>query len=136
MWCFWFLITYNVLITFEKNKTRNSFFFAYFPSSAINGKQLRTFDQKFCLCKLLVEARYLFVFGQQISFILIYDGHSHFSRKVEELSLKKTCLCKTLSYKDNDLHVNLGFKCSLQTLVSILNRNSGNSVLNRQWFSP
>ena len=29
---------------------------------------------------------------------------------VEELSLKNTCLCRTLSYTDNDLHVNLGFK--------------------------
>ena len=44
---------------------------------------------------------------------------------VEELSLKNTCFCKTLSYKDNYLHVivSLGFKFSLQTMVSTLNRN-------------
>ena len=55
--------------------------------------------------------------------------------QVEELSLNDICLCKTLSYKDNDLHVHLGVKCSLQTMVSTLIRNSGNSVLHRQWFS-
>ena len=51
---------------------------------------------------------------------------------IEELSLKNTCLCRTLSYKDNDLHLNLGFKCSLQTMVSTLNRNLLKSVLHRQ----
>ena len=70
-----------------------------------------------------------------------YDCHTTgwicvYADFVEELSLKNTCLCRTLSYKDNDLHANLGFKCSLQTMVSTLNRNSGNSVLHRQWFSP
>ena len=63
-------------------------------------------------------------------------------RSLEELSLKNTCLCRTLSYKYNDLHVNLGFKCSPQTMVSTLNRNSGNSVLtaiprcHRQYWIP
>ena len=43
---------------------------------------------------------------------------------VEQLSLMNSCLCKTLSYKENDLHVNLGFKCSIQKIVSTFNRNS------------
>ena len=41
--------------------------------------------------------------------------------RLEELSLKNTCFCRTLFYKNNDLHVNLGFKCSLQTMASTLN---------------
>ena len=38
----------------SNQETTNITFFACVPSSAINGDQLRTFDQKFSLYKLLV----------------------------------------------------------------------------------
>ena len=53
---------------------------------------------------------------------------------LEVLSLEGTCLCRELLYKDNDFHLNLGFKFSTQTMVFTLNLVSRKGSLHSQWF--
>ena len=40
-------------------------FFAYVPPFAINGNQLRTFDQMFFFAYLAVQARQSYIFGKK-----------------------------------------------------------------------
>ena len=53
--------------------------------------------------------------------------------EVEVLSLKAICLCRTLSYRDNDLHVNLGFNSSPQAMVWTMSYTD-NGFNPKSWF--
>ena len=57
-----------------------------------------------------------------------------FSLKLKVLSVEVNCMCRTLTYTDNDSHINLGFKYPPQTMVFTLNLDSRITYLHRQWF--